>query len=219
MANRFKNPHVYPRDGMHYIYCDICGRKIRSGDSVLLTGYHSDKKNLVVCPDDADITNPQEFIRSFRERQISNPKYIRSEGADSFQDNPNDDRVPSAPRFLEVVGASASGIELSWFGPDDAGSSAIIGYSVQRSTPCGATYSTIKANTGSPLTSYTDTTGSITENYGYQVAAINGAGTGGYSEEACYPPSFQAGGTYVTGESDNVVLSEDGNSFVIAEDE
>lgn len=182
--------HGYPGDGYHYVQCDICGSKIRGKDAVLITQKYSDKANLLVCRADADKSNPQEWIRSFRERQISHPKYIRSEGADRFLADGNEDRLPSAPRHVTIIGAGTGGIEFQWIGPDDVGSSGIIGYAIKRSSPCGGTQTVLVSNTNSISTYYLDTTGDQDTDYGYAVAAINLFGTGAYSEEACYVPSY-----------------------------
>lgn len=180
----------YPGDGYHYVQCDICGSKVRAKDAQIIPDKFSDKKNLIVCKDDVDKTNPQQYLRAFRERQISHPQYIRSEGSDVFLKDGSEDRLPSAPRYINVIGASSDGIELQWLGPEDVGSSGLIGYAIKRSSPCGGTQTVLIANTGSTATYYLDTTGSLTGNYGYSVAAINCFGTGAYSEENCFPPSY-----------------------------
>lgn len=173
----------YPGDGYHYVQCDICGKKMRAKDAQIISDKFSDKANLLVCGDDFDKTNPQQYIRAFRERQISHPKYIRSEGADSFQVNANDDRAPSAPRYLTTIGATASTAELQWLGPEDVGSSSISGYKIERESPVGGGFSTIVSNTSTVSTYYEDTGLSSSTQYNYRVSAINGAGTSSASNE------------------------------------
>lgn len=220
IGSRIKLPYKngYPGDGYHYAQCDICGKKMRAKDAQIISNKFSDKANLLVCGDDFDKTNPQQYIRAFKERQISHPRYIRSEGTDSFQVNTNDDRVPSAPRHVQIIGASSSGIELQWLGPEDTGSSAIIAYHIKRSLPCGSVMTTLIANTGNNSKYYLDTTGDSTREYGYTVAAINGAGTGAFSEEACYPASYvvPTKSYYIT--ADSKTLSDDGTTYYLADD-
>lgn len=82
---KLPHKHGYPGEGYYYILCDICGTKIRAKDSVLITDKFNYYKNMVVCKADADKTNPQEFIKiTNKEKQVSDPKMIRSEGTDTF---------------------------------------------------------------------------------------------------------------------------------------
>lgn len=218
IGSRVKLPYKYgyPGDGYHYVQCDICGKKIRAKDAQIISDKFSDKANLLVCGDDFDKTNPQQYIRAFKERQIAHPRYIRSEGTDSFQVNANDDRVPSAPRHVQTLGGNTDGVELQWLGPEDVGSSAITGYHIKRSLPCGSVLDTVISNTGNTATYYLDTSADSTEEYGYAVAAINGAGTGPFSEEACYPPTqiLPVQPYFIT--IDLKTLSDDGETFYLA---
>lgn len=84
MPIRLPHKHGYPGNGYYYVICDVCGKKMRARDSVLITDKYNYLNNMLVCKEDADKTNPQDQIKAVRERQIDNPKYIRTEGGDNF---------------------------------------------------------------------------------------------------------------------------------------
>lgn len=186
----------YPGDGYYYVLCDICGKKMRAKDTVLIKDKYNYHNNLLVCPEDADETNPQTYIRAAKEKQINNPKIIRSEGTDQFvfisstseiengdSNNPAG-RNPGVPKYLISIGATSSQIELQWIGPDDSGSSAICGYKIERESPIGGGFSTLVSDTQSVATYYKDTSVSSSTQYNYRVSAINRNGTGSASNEA-----------------------------------
>ena len=86
MAYNTKLPHLrrHPGDGYHYVICDVCGKKLRAKDATLITDKFNLLYQLLVCEDDVEETNPQQYIKSIKEKQISDPKYIRSEPTDTF---------------------------------------------------------------------------------------------------------------------------------------
>ena len=187
--------HGYPGNGYYYVLCDVCGRKIRAKDAVLITDKYNLLNNMLVCKADADETNPQQYVKAVRERQIDNPRYIRSEGTDRsvFASEPDEienadssdptGRTASAPKYLVIIGASSSQIELQWLGPDDAGSSAPTGYKIERESPTGDGFSTL-VTTSTPAQYYKDTTVSTSTQYNYRVSVVNIAGAGDTSNEA-----------------------------------
>lgn len=187
--------HGYPGPGYYYVICDVCGKKMRAKDSVLIRDKYNTLNNMLVCKDDADETNPQTYIKSRKERTIRNPRYIRSEGTDQriFIDTPSQiedgdtsdpsGRVPSAPRFPSLIELSSSQIELQWLGPLDSGSSAIRGYKIERESPVGGGFSTLVADTASSAQYYKDTSVSASTQYNYRISAINRDGTSTASEE------------------------------------
>ena len=150
---------------------------------------------MLVCKDDADKTNPQQYIKPVTERQIDSPSIIRSEGEDRFVfiDDPSQidggdtsdptGRNASAPKSLTIIGATSSQVELQWLGPDDPGSSSITGYQIERESPVGGGFSTLITTT-SPARYYKDSTVSASTQYNYRVSAVNNNGTGSASNEA-----------------------------------
>ena len=84
---------------------------------------------------------------------------------------------PAAPTGLSATTVSHDSVTLGW---DDPGDDSITGYVVQRhdvDTQDPGVFATIESNTGSPATSYTDSTVSAENSYVYRVQAINPAGT------------------------------------------
>ena len=184
------------KSGSYYVICDVCGRKLRQNQTVLIKDKHNLLNNMLVCKKDADKTNPQSYVRAVKEHQIDSPKLIRSEGADQFVFASEVDeiytadasdptgRAPEVPRLLFIAGATASQVELRWFGPEDSGSSAIKGYKIERESPTGGGFSTVTSDTQSVATYYKDTTVSASTQYNYRVSAINDYTTGSVSNSA-----------------------------------
>src|SRR5205807_582022 len=92
--------------------------------------------------------------------------------------------APSPPTGLAATAVSSSQINLSWAPPADNGGSAITGYKIERSADGGITWTALVANTGSAMTTYSDTALSHTTAYTYRVSAINSVGTGSPSSTA-----------------------------------
>lgn len=83
---------------------------------------------------------------------------------------------PQPPTGLTATGALLK-INLNWTAPSNDGGSAITGYSIERSTDNGSTWSTVQSNTGSTATTYSDSNVVPLVTYTYRVSAINSVGT------------------------------------------
>lgn len=190
------NRTKYPGNGYYYVICDVCGIKLRAKDAVKISDTFNYLNNMIVCKKDADKTNPQARLGQIRPRQSKALTFVRPEAetptyvyaitadqiASPLSESPNG-RTAGSPRNLTVIGASASSVELIWYGPDNVGSSPAVGYVIQRESPVGGGFSTIDTTTTVALYYEDDTVSSATQ-YNYRVAIINDAGTGSYSNEA-----------------------------------
>src|SRR5207253_5761785 len=83
--------------------------------------------------------------------------------------------LPQSPTNVSANPSSSSQIDLGWTAPNNGGSP-ITGYTVERSSDGGSTWS-VKSNTGSTATTYSDTGLSSNTAYTYRVSAINSIGT------------------------------------------
>ena len=193
----YSAPHKKGYHGGHYVICDVCGRKIKANDAVFINDRYNLLNQMLVCPNDADKSNPQLFLRiRSRERQISDPRMVRSEGSNKFHyiDSPSEIEsgstsdpsgdAPDAPIQLEASAPSSTSIVLTWRFTGNPGSNPISGYKIERESPVGGGFSTIVANTGFPSLYYEDTGLSSSTQYNYKVSAINSQGTGNASNEA-----------------------------------
>ena len=81
--------------------------------------------------------------------------------------------VPPAPQFIYASAISDTTVNLRW---TDESSSAT-GYTVQRSSNNGTSWSTLSSNLSANATSYTDTTAQGGTQYLYQVLAVNAQGS------------------------------------------
>lgn len=207
----------HPGGGYVYVICDICGRKVRRKDTQLISDKYNFQNGLVVCNYDIDRINEQSLPVKIKERIVDDPKSLRPEQADRFVENENDDRVPSAPQQLEAKASTVGAtVDLFWQGPQDNGSSMITGYVIERASPQYSVYEVINPNTMTDTTYYNDTSADITQEYTYRIAAINGAGTGPYSEEAPFPaPNVSPGVNYLTVSQDDSVLETGSGDFIV----
>ena len=105
-------------------------------------------------------------------------------------------RAPSTPSGLSATAVSQSQIDLSW--TDNSGNES--GFSIERKTGSGGTYSVI-ATTTANVASFSDTALSSGTAYYYHLRAFNTAGYSGYSNEAnattqspSQPPTNNGGG-------------------------
>ena len=100
-------------------------------------------------------------------------------------DDPVDDPVvdpPAKPTGLSAGAVSQTSVTISW---DDPGDDSITGYRVLRQDLDGSdpeALNTIANDTGSPATSYTDSTVAAGQRYAYRVVALNGDSASEQSE-------------------------------------
>ena len=85
---------------------------------------------------------------------------------------------PGPPGALTATAVGSSAIELSWRAPADPGSSAIIGYRIERSSTRTGGWRDLEDDTGNTRTTYRDTGLSPNTTYYYRVSAINSFATG-----------------------------------------
>ena len=175
----------YPGEDYHYAICDVCGFKFRKNELTLVKDKFNLQNRLLVCKADLDVAQPQ--LRPFKAREYKAPRITRPEQSSPTIANPNDDTLPSAPVLLQaVMDPLTNVIDLIWQGPESGGSSAITGYAVYQSYPQLASPGLI-ATTSNGTPFYQDTVSDITQQYSYQVAAINGFGQGPLSNIAYWP--------------------------------
>ncbi len=201
----------HPGSGYIYVICDVCGRKIRRKDAILIKDKYNTQNNLLVCKQDADKTNPQSIPYTVKERPIADPKSIRVEQPDTYTAE-QATRLPGAPRNLKAkAGHFSNQVELTWEGPIDGGSSRITGYQITRSDPQYMPQVVILDSTDGDVTAYTDATADIDTLYTYQISAINSAGVGEPSNIAPYPKQVE--------ESDvnYLIPSLTNNAFLLAD--
>ena len=91
--------------------------------------------------------------------------------------------VPGFPTDLSAESTNSTTAELRWSAPTDDGGNPITGYFIERNLN-GAGFATLVADTGSVLTSYSDSTLAARDNAKYRVSAINTDGTGAASDVA-----------------------------------
>ncbi|MDC8453561.1 MAG: fibronectin type III domain-containing protein, partial [Candidatus Nitrosotalea sp.] len=99
--------------------------------------------------------------------------------------------VPQFPTGLTATVASSTQINLSWSAPTDNGGSPITGYTIERSSDSGTTWSTISSNTRSTATTFSDTSLVPNTTYTYRVSAINVVGTSSTSNTTSATTTIQ----------------------------
>jgi len=180
----------------HYAICDVCGRKFRAKELLVVRDQHSTQNGLLVCKNDKDKTNPQIRLEALKIRYTPNPSKVRVEqpATYSFIDTieeiengsttyPSGD-APGAPTQLIAEPDSDGNIMLSWAITLGVGSSPIKGYKIERESPVGGGFSTTVANSATVATYYLDETTSDTTQYNYRISAINDHGTSSVSNSA-----------------------------------
>lgn len=178
----------YPGREYVKVICDVCGGQFRQKDTVLITNKYNTQYGLVVCKADADQINEQVLPNNHIDRPISSPQTLRPERPDQYAVNLLDDRVPGPPRNpVAQVNPINETIDLLWQGPEDNGSSAIIGYKIVRASPQLSFYETVISNTNDGATYYQDISADVSAEYSYKIATINSFGTGNYSVEFFWP--------------------------------
>jgi len=179
------NPH---RSGYMYTICDLCGRKRHQKDTLIVSDIYDRHNGLLICKEHKDQPAPGVRPLKILETITSTPKYVRRENTDRFVVNANDDRLPGKPREVRPQASTlGSYVDVYWTGPDDVGSSAIIGYQVTQYSPQLGNPIVVAANTSDPAGYFRDTTANVNSEYSYTIAAINSFGTGPESEPGYYP--------------------------------
>ena len=95
-----------------------------------------------------------------------------------------DATLPSQVRDLSAVAQGRSEVLLEWQPPATEGGSPITGYRIERSTDEGASWLTLRANTGTANTAYLDRELEAGTLYRYRVSAVNAVGRGPPSDFA-----------------------------------
>lgn len=178
----------HPGRGHVKVICDVCGGEFYQKDTVKVTNKYNTQHGLVVCFKDLDEINEQILPNNHIDRPISSPELLRPKRPDVLEPNLNDDRLPGPPRSpFTQVNPITDTIDLLWQAPEDQGSSVIVGYIIERASPQLSTYRVVTPNTNSAATYFNDPSADTSIEYSYRVAAINGFGTGPYSEEFFWP--------------------------------
>ena len=177
----------------HNVICDVCGRKLKAKDAILIQDKYSLQNNLLVCKRDVDKNPPTLYPFKIQKEQQLNPKMVRpdkdpeffyaltaADMEDPIAGSPTD-RTASAPMFLLITDGTPEAVEMIWQGPEDVGSGSPTGYRIQRESPVGGGFSTLET-TNVVYLYYKDTTAAASTEYNYRVAAVNSAGVGSYSE-------------------------------------
>ena len=91
--------------------------------------------------------------------------------------------VPSQVTGLTAASLQNYEIQLDWTAPNANGYS-VSGYTIERSTDAGATWSVLAADTQNTDVTYTDINLTVSQTYHYKISAINQVGTGLASTDA-----------------------------------
>lgn len=209
----------YPGTGKRPLICDICGFKLRLEDVTMVTDRYNPQNRLIVCKKDRDKLNPQFIPHKIpKDTFLSDPSMVRPEPEPiTYSDNPNSDRLPSAPRFLQIILDTLSNrLYLYWQGPIDNGSSPILGYRIFRTEPQFATEDLLISSTNTSATNYLDLTSDPESVYSYRVAAISELGLGPYSDYAYWPYKTDSSINYlVTSNTLSVIKTGSGDYFIL----
>ena len=185
-----KIPSIFKRDDRKSL-CDICGFKYSVKDLILVDDQYSKYRGMVVCHHDYTKVNPQIKPFKFTETIVTQNKKTRlHEQIDRVYSTTG--RLPGIPQFgIANIDSLQNYVRLTWSGPQDTGSSPIIGYQINRAVPQYGAEDILTINTNYPGTTYLDLTSSINQDYTYRIAAINSVGTGPFSDYIPYPYNSQ----------------------------
>src|SRR5437879_1872560 len=186
-------------DNLEGALYDSSGNLLSASNSVLCTGGKMDVtlNSVVTVPDDGKLwamvmssgghvqfnaksTGVNTLYMGTGQSSLSFPNTIPSLAANYLSSpyiilfSPNTP-LPQSPTNVSANPSSSSQIDLGWTAPNNGGSP-ITGYTVERSSDGGSTWS-VKSNTGSTATTYSDTGLSSNTAYTYRVSAINSIGT------------------------------------------
>lgn len=123
--------------------------------------------------------------------------------------------APSAPSALSASAVSASQVNLSWTDNQGAGANAETGFTVERSSNGGSSWSVVSAAVAANAVNYSDTTVSAGTSYHYRVKAQNGCGSSTYATFG--PVTTPSGATdYALGLSGNTFSAYAASSTSLA---
>lgn len=178
----------------HFVICDICSRKVRRSEVTRVTDKYNLNYGLVVCKDDIEKTNAQNYPDLPRKESVVDYKYVRPEQDPTYvlittaDEITNGDTVDfsgttaGAPRSLTLQYKTSTSVSFNWFSPESIGNRRLIGWAVKRESPVGGGFSDLTTNTNSVDMSYIDTTVLSGVQYNYKIAAVTAAGTGTFSD-------------------------------------
>ncbi|HXV65993.1 MAG TPA: fibronectin type III domain-containing protein [Nitrosopumilaceae archaeon] len=94
---------------------------------------------------------------------------------------------PNSPTSLSAVDISSTSNKLTWIQPASNNGPPVIGYKIEVKIESGS-YTTLVANTGNTVTTYTHSSLTTNTKYTYKVSAINSVGTSSTSNESTATP-------------------------------
>ena len=166
-----------------------------------VTGYQIQKAStswVTVVNDTGNVTSYTLGSLGSNSVQIYRIGAWNSIGLGPYSSNDTGYTMPTSPTNLTATAASSSQINLSWTAPGGNGTT---GYKIERSTDGGSTWSTVKSDTGSTGTSYSDTGLAASTTYTYRVSTINGGGTSSPSGTASATTPAAPAGIILNGAS------------------
>lgn len=192
--------------------CDVCDRVMLRSDLIHVRDPYSLQCGLAVCRRCIDKTNTQSYPFSVNERPVSSPETLRPPKSVVPISIGTSERAPTAPQNL-VAFASGTTIMLSWDGPEQQGTSPIIGYQIERNMVAPDPWLVLSTEA---IMGYNDIQAVITETYTYRVAAVNSYGISPYSNIAYFPTLAQTESRTVlsTSDTDDVLLTGDGEALL-----
>lgn len=198
-----------PKRNKRKVICDSCQFEYSVKDVTKVTDSYNRQYGLVVCKICKQKPNPQDRPFTCNEVILTNTELVRPEPGTTYAVNENDDRLPGKPSDgIIKLDPFDNILTLFWQPPSDQGSSLISGYIIQRANPQHALYITIEDNTNTSVCTYQDLTADLSAEYTYIVAAINGFGTGPYSDPIFWPKDL---GIF---EDVDYLIDEFGNSII-----
>jgi outer membrane protein OmpA-like peptidoglycan-associated protein len=123
--------------------------------------------------------------------------------------------APGAPGSLSGTAGDAQ-VALAWSAGSNGGSS-ITGYEVEYSSNAGTTWNVATINTGSTATNYTVSGLTNGTSYEFEVAAINGVGTGPFATSSGYVPAAALSNQVITLTSSSATTTLDQSPYTITQ--
>lgn len=202
----------HPGDEWRHAICDMCGVKRFVKDMVAIEDKYNRLNGLYVCAEHADPVHPQDIPHWVQEQPVDDPRTIRTRPSDEFVVNEDSDTLPGAPEMLiATLSPLTDVVILTWQGPENTGSGAIIGYLIERTIQTsGEDFTVLVSNTNTSSTMYIDTTADTDEFYYYRIAVVSDIGTGPYSNIAPFPYDLNIETAYIVGENGIGIMGENG---------